>query len=325
MLTAELIARVNDGKIAGMKPDLVFGVAASHMIARLNIEAPMIHFSDATFRAVLGYYEEFSGLAPRTIRQGDQMERAALHRSDAVMLSSDWAATSAVVDYDLAPERITVAPLGANVDSWPKFDRAPRGDVCRLLFVGVDWQRKGGDVAHEVLRSLLARGHKAELHIVGCDPPIEANAPGVHRHGFLKKTDEAEYEHLKELYSAASFLLLPSRAEAYGLVFAEASAFGLPILARRTGGVPSVVEDGVNGILFDPCAGVREYVQRIEDIWGDKDAYLRLRLTSRDKFERDLNWTAWGERAEALIDSLVARHHRQLLPRKDAAAPLPTT
>ena len=252
MLTARLIAWANTRKIARLNPDLVFGVAASHMIAGLKTAAPLVHFSDATFQAVVGYYGEFSGLSPRTVRQGNRMEHAALHRADAVLLASDWAAASAITDYGLAPDRITVAPLGANIEAWPTFDPDRRPDgVCRLLFVGIDWERKGGDVAYAVLRGLLDRGVEAELHVAGCDPPIPEDAPGVRRHGFLRKSDPVEFERLQQLYQSATFFLLPTRAEAYGLVFAEASAFGLPILATRTGGVPSVVEAEVSGLLFD--------------------------------------------------------------------------
>jgi len=307
MTTARLMALLNGAKLERLKPDVVFGLGASHMIAALKTPARVVHFSDSTFQGMIDYYELFTGFSPRTVRQGNAMERAVLQRADALLMASDWVANSAVVDYGVPADRITVAPLGANIDTWPTFDPdRDQGEVCRLLFVGRDWSRKGGDLAYAVLRGLLARGHRAELHVVGCDPPIPADAPGVHRHGFLRKSDPGEFQRLEDLYRTSSFFILPTRAEAYGVAFAEASAFGLPSLAPRTGGVPTVVEHGVNGLLFPLDASAETYVDAIERLWSDPSAYRQLQRSSRTKFERDLNWRAWGDHAERVIDALVA-------------------
>jgi glycosyltransferase involved in cell wall biosynthesis len=308
MLTARVFGRLMASRIERLQPDLIFGVAASHLIASLETDVPIIHFSDATFEQFIGYHGTYTGLARRTVREGNRMERAALQRADAVLMPSEWAATSAVEDYAVPRERLVVAPLGANLDTWPHPDpEALQAEVCRLLFVGTDWVWKGGDLAYEVLQLLLSRDLPTELHIVGCDPPLAPDTVGVHRHGFLRKSEPHEFEQLKRLYGTSSFFLLPTRAEAYGLVFAEASAFGLPVLGRRTGGVPAVVEEGVNGMLFEPEAGAAAYADWIEAVWHDRAAYRRLRETTRAKFERDLNWSVWGDRTSALIDAVIAR------------------
>ena len=57
---------------------------------------------------------------------------------------------------------------------------------------------------------------------------------------------------MAERYRAADLFTLPSSAEAFGNVFAEALASGLPIVGSTVGGIPELVEHGVNGLLIDP-------------------------------------------------------------------------
>ena len=286
-------------KIGAFNPDLVFAAVAAPLVARLKCSAPIAYFSDTTFANMVNYYPQYQNLSRRTIRQGNLMEAHALRNAKYVILSSQWAADSAVNDYHIDPAKVFVIPIGANVYGVPpvSFDKDNWSDVCRLLFVGVEWERKGGDVALGVLVELLARGVPAELHVVGCDPP--ATHPQMHCHGFLSKT--ADYAKLTALFGQAAFMILPSRQEASAIALAEASAFGTPSLATRTGGIPSTVEQGVNGFLFAPEATAFEYADKICAIWRDETAYMALRRSSRQRFLDVLNWSTWGDRVEKIV------------------------
>jgi glycosyltransferase involved in cell wall biosynthesis len=118
-------------------------------------------------------------------------------------------------------------------------------------------------------------------------------------HGFLSKT--SDYTKLAGLFSRAAFLIVPSRQEAYGIVFGEASAFGTPSLATRTGGIPSVVQQGVNGFLFAPDATAAEYADKICQLWGNQPAYMAIRRSSHRRYLDVLNWTTWGDRVMEII------------------------
>jgi glycosyltransferase involved in cell wall biosynthesis len=286
-------------KIRAFRPDLVFAIVASPMVARLKCEAPIVYFSDTTFANMLSYYSQYRRLSRRTIRQGNLMEARALQNAKLVILPSQWAADSAINDYHIDPAKVVIIPMGANIDGVPpvSFDKDNWSEVCRLLFIGVDWERKGGDVALAVLIELLARGVPAELHVVGCNPPTPH--PQMYCHGFLSKT--AHYAQLTELLGQAAFVILPSRQEAFGIVLAEASAFGTPSLATRTGGIPDAVEQGVNGFLFAPGAAAGEYADKICEIWRNQAAYMAIRRSSRQRFLDVLNWSTWGDRVEEII------------------------
>lgn len=284
------------------RPDAVFGLASSIQLYGLVDDFNVVHCSDATFDAMRGYYPDwFSGLSDRTIRNGERVEKRVILGAGLALYSSDWAAASARLRYGAPSARVRAAPFGANFDTAPTADVFVRDATCRLLFVGVDWARKGGAVALATLQGLRARGVEAELHVVGCDPPREALIEGVTPHGFLSKNDPSQRERLQRLFEQAAFLIVPSRQEAFGLVFCEASAYGLPSLATETGGIPTIVHDGVNGFLFAPEAGHDPYVEIALDWWTAPERYRRLRETTFERAATDLTWTAWGTRSAAFI------------------------
>jgi glycosyltransferase involved in cell wall biosynthesis len=175
--------------------------------------------------------------------------------------------------------------------------------VIRLLFVGVDWERKGGPIALEAAAELNARGLKTELHVVGCDVPD--GVPGVVvRHGFVSKKTPEGSALLDRLFAESHFLIVPSRAECFGLVFAEASSFGLPSLAAITGGVPSVVSDK-NGMLFPLEARGNQYADWIATMMADRTAYERLAFSSLVEFDERLNWDVAGRTVVELLRNLT--------------------
>jgi glycosyltransferase involved in cell wall biosynthesis len=89
-------------------------------------------------------------------------------------------------------------------------------------------------------------------------------------------------------------------------VFCEAAAYGIPVFATRTGGVPSLVRDGVNGFTLPPEARGREYASRIAELFAAPERYRRMTRDSRDEFENRLNWDSWGRRVSSLIEQRLA-------------------
>jgi hypothetical protein len=126
--------------------DVIFAPAESVSLAHLQTNLPIIYLSDTTLALLSGYYPEFSNLRPRSLREANAVEQMAINKAQLLLYSSAWAARSAVKDYGADEKRIHVLPLGANIDEWPSADKAvchQTSATCKLLFVGVDWERKG--------------------------------------------------------------------------------------------------------------------------------------------------------------------------------------
>ena len=151
-----------------------------------------------------------------------------------------------------------VLSFGANLETTPTraavaqtIDARDRRQV-RLLFIGVDG-RKGEPVAMAVTRHLNRMGIPAHLTVIGCDPQLENEDEGrqfVTRLGFLKK-NAAGQARIQEEFARSHFLIVPSIAECFGIVYCEASSFGVPSIARNVGGVASAVRNGRNGRRFE--------------------------------------------------------------------------
>ena len=91
--------------------DILFVSASSQMIAEVKTDIPIIYMTDATFQQLQGYYQSFSNLPDYNIRQGIALDKRAFQKAAHCMLASDWCKQSAIHDYGMADEKITVVPL----------------------------------------------------------------------------------------------------------------------------------------------------------------------------------------------------------------------
>jgi glycosyltransferase involved in cell wall biosynthesis len=196
--------------------------------------------------------------------------------------ATNWVARSLVEDYGVAPERMEVLPPGTDLQRFrPAFNSSTsERSPLRVLFVGGDFHRKGGDIVLEWFRS--AARPNVEVHIVTRDP-VDA-APGVVIHDLTY-----EDEKFPALYRQSDVFVLPTRAECFGLVLTEAMASGLPCVTCPVGGVPEVVLDSVTG-LHTAAGDLGSFGQAMNILLAD--AGLRRRLGEAGRL-----------RAEALFDA----------------------
>ena len=292
--------------LAVHEPDFVF-CPGTAPIALLNTKAPICFWVDATFAGMVDYYESFSHLCSSSLRAGAEVDQAALGRATLALYSSEWAANTALRHYTVDSERVHVVPFGANLGHPPtdaeveKLIASRNTEECRLFFAGVDWQRKGANDAVQILQALRQKGVAARLTIIGCEPPAGVKVPeGVEVLGFVDKRSPAGMRQIERLFGESHFFVLPTKAEAYGLVLCEAAAFGLPALTARSGGIPSIIEDGTTGLLFNPGASPEEYASGIARIWG-QEKYMDMARAARDAYKQRLNWEVAGRRVVELM------------------------
>lgn len=295
-------------RLRSIEADVVFS-PQSTPLARLDCGLPMGFWTDASFAGMLDYYPHFVGLNRESIRNGHAMEQEALSRCRLAVYASDWARQTVLDNYRVDAGKVHVVPFGANLPSDHSYEevralvRNRLTDRCRLLFNGVDWERKGGELALEVARQLNQSGLPTELDVVGCEPPCEV-PEFVNAHGFVSKSTPEGLQSMNRLLEMAHFLILPSRAECYGVVFAEASSFGVPSLANRTGGIPTVVTDEVNGRLFPLDADPSDYTSFIARTLSSRSDYEDLAMRSFNEYQTRLNWSVAGCRVRQLIREL---------------------
>jgi glycosyltransferase involved in cell wall biosynthesis len=294
--------------LKGKDIDALFIPAAPQLLAYLNTSIPAVFLTDATFQQIQGYYHSFKNIAPFNLREGIAIDSLAFSKAARCLLASDWCKASAITDYGIEPECITVAPFGANLDIIPDIKDiclTQEDEICRLLFLGVEWERKGGQIAYDAFKALQKKGVHCQLTIIGCIPPIEIKEKEVTIIPFLNKHDANESAQLYQYLKNASFLLLPTRAEAAGIVFCEAAAYGIPSIATQTGGVATYVHDNENGFLLNTEATGSAYADIIYRVFSDKQQYNQLRKKSRNRFDTVLNWNVWGNSFDKILAEIL--------------------
>jgi glycosyltransferase involved in cell wall biosynthesis len=322
-LISRRMARVFEARLSQERCDVLFAPAASVELARLNTSLPIVYASDTTWADIIDYYPEYSRLSAFSRREGERVEAAAITRADASVYPSAWAARSAIEHYRAPEQHVSFIPFGANLATIPDREAAldhPIGRPLKLLLMGVSWERKGGPIAFECLQNLLASGVDAELTVCGCTPPPEISHPRLRVIPFLNKSDPLQSREITRLFLEANFLLLPTRAEALGIVICEASAHGLPVLVSDTGGTRGALSEGANGYLLPLSATGKHYADRIRTLINAPGAYRDQVVRSRDEYERVLNWDAWGLAMRDVIGRTINRaprsHTRWKMPRQ---------
>ncbi len=305
VLTAKLYAAIFARKLKGGAYDLIFAPASYTEFAYLDTKLPIIYCCDSTITQLIDYYAGLSKLLPVSKRELAYIEQRAIDRADLLVYSSAWAGNSAIDDFGARPDKVAVIPFGANFPIVLPRAEAVRHTwqpgQCKLLFVGVEWVRKGGAIAFDTLVQLCKQGIAAELTICGCVPPAGFEHPGLNVIPFLDKNDPVQLSRMVQLYREADFFLLPTRAECAAIAFCEASSFGVPSFTTDTGGIADFVENGVNGYRLSLAAGGEEFAEAIIGVLHDEQLYQQLRLSSRILYEEKLNWDAWGQRMQQLV------------------------
>lgn len=306
-LTLKWYARQVESRLSRMNPDVVFS-AGTIPIAYLRTDKPIAFWGDATFDGMIDFYPEFTNLCDETIRNGHRMEQAALSNCRLAVYSSEWAAQTAIANYVVDSRKVKVVPYGANLPRFPSTEEVrqaitSRGSgPCKLLFVGIDWYRKGGDKALLVASRLNQMGLNTELHAVGCYPPAPLPV-FVKTYGYLSKSNREHNDLLSRLFKTSDFFILPSKAECAAVVVAEANSFGLPALTTNVGGMRTVVRDGQNGRAFDPPAFVQECADYILQMRSSKDRYHQLCQSSFEEYSNRLNWRT---AVQSVVDLMVS-------------------
>jgi len=208
-------------------------------------------FSDASMRqlASLGYSQqkrEISRMAKFIYGRGVRCQAKAGHH---FFCMSTWYAEALQAEHGVRPDQITIIPPSVDTNYWVPRSGERKPGPLRVVFVGADFMRKGGDVLMEVVA--LPEFSEVEWHLVTKSPPPAANANVT---CYLDFNSDAEG--LRNLVQKSDVLVLPTRADCSSIATLEASACGVPTIITRMAGIPDLVEDGVTGLLLEqPTVG----------------------------------------------------------------------
>ena len=217
-----------------------------------------------------------AGLLPADSRKLFESERKALAAARSVIVTSRATGKRLNADYDVPPERITVAPPGTDRGAPAK---GSLDGTLRLLSVGAVVPRKGFDALIAALASIA--GLPWRLTIAGDltrDPATAAKLEAdIARHRLAGRVDllgAVLPQRLGALYDSADVFVLASHFEGYGMAYAEAMAHGLPIIGTTGGATVDTVPPAA-GVLVEP-GNVKALVRALRRVIENEDERRRL-------------------------------------------------
>jgi len=264
------------------------------------------------------------GLARRTYWPNIIHDGAVFRRAAAITAISRWAADDLAHHYPecagrvhVMPYPVTLAafdrawideryaracsPLTANVASAPAEGGPPRRRT-RVLFMGGDFPRKGG---WELLRAWCAGGlsERAELVVATSWPvPPSMLPPGVTLARHVTPYSDAWLQ----LWRGTDLFVMPTKGEAFGMVFQEAAAAGVPAIGTRLNAIPEIIEHDVTGLLV-PLGEELALVQAIDRLVRSADRRRELGEAARARIERVADPACYADKLTTLVWQVAGR------------------
>jgi glycosyltransferase involved in cell wall biosynthesis len=229
--------------------------------ALLGSTRPRVYHLCADVKAIVetsAYYRGLRGLVARAAATGIDQVQSRLLREPGIRVLSNGAALRARYGDPPGQDTVSSSLFEREIGSVPR-RRAADGRF-RVLFVGFLRPEKGIDTLLDAFDRLLETVPNAELELVGAPALVDRGFAEIHRRlnvltsrGQARVLGPQSYgPALFQRFADADVLAVPSRSEGTPRVLVEARAFGCPVVASRVGGIPTSVEDGVDGLLVPP-------------------------------------------------------------------------
>ena len=264
-----------------------------------KLSVPTYCYFDATAAQVIAAKKwTYETAWPRTLNRifGDQKK---LFQSCAgVFPRSQWAGQSVLEEYELPQEKICVAGAGVNY----QLDALPHQsyDKQTILFIGREFELKGGPLIVEAFRATRKILPKAKLVIIGCNPPIQE--PGIEIVGPISKDVEGGLERILTYFSESSIFCLMSSFEAFGIALVEAMHCGVPCVVPKRYAFQEIVVDKVTGRhVLDP--NPLELSRVFTELLSDPKRLKEMGVAGKEHVHRNYTWDA----AAKCIHERIAR------------------
>jgi len=229
-------------------------------------------------------------------RKWIDLERTIYANASKVFVMTQHVENTLLEDYGLPSSKVICVPPGRNTAAPQLLPDQDQLREKRVLFVGVNWGRKGGPQLLEAFLRIVDRFPDAKLVIVGCNPPI--NHPNVEIVGKVS-LQAVEQEYLK-----AQIFAFPTRIEPAGFVVIEALMNKLPVVGSPIGILPGLIKDGEFGYLIAPD-DIQAMANALADLLGDPEKCRRMG-ESGSLSVRNNTWAAAVAAIRAEIDSFLA-------------------
>jgi len=256
-------------------------------------------YQDGNLARLIDSPRGFPKISQRRIDKAIKWERKVFGGLDYIFTFSEWLRQSFINDYNIDSDRVYVVGAGANIPI-PEINEKQKFDGRTILFIGIDFERKGGKILLEAFRKVKAELSDARLIIIG--PNLKDLPDGVECLGYISKNTPEGLKRLKQAYSDASVFTMPSLYEPFGVVFLEAMAHGLPCIGADNCAMPEIIDHEKTGFLV-PAGDPECLANRIIELLKDVELAKAMGNKGKNKF---INNFTWNHVAERVVGALRA-------------------
>ncbi|MDC4205469.1 MAG: glycosyltransferase family 4 protein [Candidatus Manganitrophus sp.] len=279
--------------------DLVFQDGAM-FVPPTEKAPPFVSYHDsnvllASNGGALSQGAHYSGNA---LKRAVRREKRVYESAALIFTMSNWLKESLIRDFQISPDKIVTVYAGTNL---PVENFQKEYDGRTILFVGANFERKGGPVLLEAFRRVKKEVKDARLVVIGSN--INVREDGVETVG--RVSDKAT---LADYFRRASVFALPSFYEPFGLVFAEAFAFKTPCIGTNICAMPEIIEEGRGGWVV-PVNDSKNLADRIVMLLRDPVLAAKMGEYGFRKTSELFNW-------DIVVDKMVSHCERVLSPDK---------
>lgn len=306
------------GQIFGTIYDILLQLKASKIVGKntsvpvfeisnvVKLKNPYFTYQDLTYHVAMNVKEWkrdypfiFQAAGNNIISEGEICRRKKRQHNEyrqakAVFYMSHWVKDIMDESYNDVASKMVHIGGGTNIDVNRINVSKKTGN--KFLFIGRDFERKAGDLVLEAFKILKSQYMpNAELHMAGCLP--QENTEGIFFYG------DVDYLKVSDLLNLCDVFCMPSRFEAYGLVFVEALIYGLPCIGRAFFEMPYFIKEGKDGALIiddNPDILARKMLEVISNKEMIKDIQLR-----RAEYIEEYSWDSVAKRAKKIIDKYI--------------------
>jgi alpha-maltose-1-phosphate synthase len=246
-------------------------------------------------------YTEAGLIDPSALKLMEEREARIYREANAVLTLSERARRSFIEDFRLAPSQVTTIYAGPNA-ALPAGMSSRLPARSRVLFVGRQFERKGGDTLLAAFREVRRRVADAELWIVG--PPARESEPGVRWLGFLSQDSEQGRALLAEAFDSAAVYCLPTRFEPLGISFIEAMHLGMPCIGTNVWAVPEMILDGETGFVV-PVDDPHALANSIVRVLSDSTLAVKMGNAGRQRAQAMFTWDHAVDRLLGVANNIV--------------------
>ncbi len=246
---------------------------------------PNFIYTDHTHLANLGYPGFNKKLLYPEFWIG--LERRTYNNAKAIFTYSQNIRKSLIEDYHIPEERTVCVFAGSNseISNYPINENKYKDKI--VLFVGIDWERKGGPELYDAFSKTKDKHPDAKLIIVGCSPDIKDSR--VEIVGRIPVIQTAAY------YRRSSFFCMPTKREPFGVVFVEAMLNRLAVVATNIGAVPDFVMKGRNGITVN-VGDIEALKNALEFMFDNPVKCMEMGNNAFEFAKENYTWEAVGKK-----------------------------